>query len=274
MRRLRAAVARPGRAAGWRQLIERYLAAELSLELNLRERLGPLSDGVDFLGYIVRRDYRLVRRRVVAALKARLRAYREPLVSEQTGVVTYRFAAADLARLQAVLASYLGHFKRADAFILWQTLWRQHAWLAVYFAWDAARHRLEPRWRMPKALTNVRAQSAWVRGRYPDDALLFQVGAYYELYDRRDAPMARLLGLRPLRENRRRALFGLPVRLFGRSLARLTGQGRSVLVVRQGEQDWTGIREREIAWRMVPVAGPLATTGSQTLWPCPKPAPL
>ena len=77
---------------------------------------------MDFLGYIVRRDYRLVRRRVVAALKARLRAYRELLVSEQTGVVTYRFAAADLARLQAVLASYLGHFKRADAFILWQTL--------------------------------------------------------------------------------------------------------------------------------------------------------
>jgi RNA-directed DNA polymerase len=239
----------------WRQLIERYLDAELSLELNPRERLRPLSDGVDFLGYIVRRDYRLVRRRVVAALKARLIAYRELLVSEQAGVVTYRFDAADLDRLQAVLASYLGHFQRANAFNLWQTLWRQHAWLAVYFAWDAAAHRVDPRWRMPKALTNVRAQYAWVRGRFPGDALLFQVGAYYELYDRRDTPVARLLGLKPLRENRRRALFGLPVRLFGRTLARLTGQGRSVLVVRQGAQDWTGIRERAIAWRMVPATG-------------------
>jgi RNA-directed DNA polymerase len=236
----------------WRRLIERYLNRELSLELNPRERLRPVSDGVDFLGYIVRRDYRLVRRRVVAALKARLRAYRELLVSEQAGVVTYRFDAADLDRLQAVLAFYLGHFKRANAFKLWQTLWRQHAWLAVYFAWDGASHRLDPRWRMPKALSNVRAPYAWVRGRFPGDALLFQVGAYYELYDRRDAPTARLLGLRPLRENRRRALFGLPARLFGRTLARLTGQGRSVLVVRQGEQDWTGIRERAIAWRMVP----------------------
>ena len=194
----------------WRQLIERYLDSELSLELNPRERLRPLSDGVDFLGYIVRRDYRLVRRRVVAALRARLRAYRECLVSEQAGIVTYRFDAADLDRLQAVLASYLGHFKRANASDLCQRLWRQHAWLAVYFAWDAAAHRLEPRWRMPKALTNVRAQYAWVRGRFPGDALLFQVGAYYELYDRRDAPVARLLGLQPLRENRRRALFGVP----------------------------------------------------------------
>ena len=108
---------------------------------------------------------------------------------------------------------------------------------------------------MPEGLTNVRGQYAWVRGRFPGDALLFQVGAFYELYDRRDAPVARLLGLQPLRENRRGALFGVPARLFGRTLARLTGQGRPVLVVRQGEQHWTGIRERAIAWRMVPATG-------------------
>jgi hypothetical protein len=41
----------------WRRRIERYLTGERSLELNPRERLRPVSDGVDFLGYIVRRDY-------------------------------------------------------------------------------------------------------------------------------------------------------------------------------------------------------------------------
>lgn len=224
----------------WRGLIEHYLAAELGLALNPRERLRPISDGIDFLGYIVRRHYRLARRRVVAALKARLCAYRELMVSEQAGVTTYWFDAPGLGRLRAVLASYLGHFKRANAFNLWQSLWRQHAWLAVYSSWDAASHRLAPRWRVPKALNNVRAQYAWVRGRYPGDALLFQVGAYYELYDRRDAPVARLLGLKPLRENRRRALFGLPERLFGRSLARLTGQGRSVRWCGRGSKTGPG----------------------------------
>ena len=29
---------------------------------------------------------------------------------------------------------------------------------------------------------------------------------------------------------------------------------RSVVVVRQEEQQWTGIRERALAWRMVPAA--------------------
>ena len=83
---------------------------------------------------------------------------------------------------------------------------------------------------------------------------LFQVGAFYELYDRRDAPIAKTLGLKPLKENRRRALYGIPERLFGRYLGRLLGLGRSVVVVRQGEQQWTGIRERVLAWRMVPGA--------------------
>jgi len=57
-----------------------------------------------------------------------------------------------------------------------------------------------------------------------------------------------------VKENRRRALYGIPQRLFGRYLARLLGLGQSVVVVRQGEQQWTGIRERVLAWRMAPGA--------------------
>jgi RNA-directed DNA polymerase len=236
----------------WRRHIERYLDAELALALNPRERLRPVSDGVDFLGYIVRRDYRLVRRRVVHACKARLRAYRELLVSAHDGAATYRFDAGDLLRLHATLSSYLGHFRRANAHALWQSLWQGHDWLAVYFHWDARRHKLVPRYAMPTGLTSARRQYAWARGAYPGDAVLLQVGAYYELYDRRDAALAAQLGLKPLKENRRQALFGVPERLFGRTLARLLGLGRAVLVVRQGEQQWTGVRERVLAWRMVP----------------------
>jgi hypothetical protein len=238
----------------WRSKIEDYLREALALELNPRERLRPVSDGTDFLGYIVRRDYRLVRRRVVNACKVRLRAYRELLVSEHEGTVTYRFDAAELDRLRATLSSYLGHFGRANAYKLWQSIWQGQDWLAVYFDWDAQRHRLVPRYAMPKGLTNVRQLYAWVRGLFPGDVALFQVGAYYELYDRRDGPIAAKLGLKPLKENRRRALYGISERLFGRYLTRLFGLGRSVVVVRQGEQQWTGILERALAWRMVPAA--------------------
>ncbi|MEA3643409.1 MAG: RNA-directed DNA polymerase, partial [Lamprobacter sp.] len=174
----------------WRGLIERYLVAELALELNPRERLRPVSDGIDFLGYIVRRDYRLVRRRVVSACKERLRGYRALLVSKQDGMTLYRFETEDLTRLHATLASYLGHFRRANAFNLWQSIWRGQEWLQVYFLWDEAQQKLIPRYALPKGLTSARRQYAWVRHAYPGDAVLFEVGAYFELYDRRDAPLA------------------------------------------------------------------------------------
>ena len=48
--------------------IEAFLSAHLSLRLNERRKLRPVSDGIDFLGYIVRPGYLLVRGRVVDAL--------------------------------------------------------------------------------------------------------------------------------------------------------------------------------------------------------------
>jgi hypothetical protein len=198
----------------------------------------------------------------------------ELLVSEHEGTVTYRFDQAELDRLRATLSSYLGHFGRANAYRLWQSIWQGQDWLAVYFDWDGERRRLVPRYAMPKALSNVRQQYAWVRGRFPGDVALFQVGAYYELYDRRDEPVAAKPGLKPLKENRRCALYGIPQRLFGRYLARHLGRRESVVVVRQGEQQWTGIRERALAWRMAPGAAAVKLAsmrppGRSAGFPCP-----
>ncbi|MBK5963296.1 hypothetical protein CCR95_04105 [Thiocystis minor] len=243
----------PDQLSEWRERIREYLWTERLLRLNpTRERLRPLSDGVDFLGYIVRREYRLVRRRVVNALKARLRDARERLVSVREGVAWYRFDAPELERLRAVLASYLGHFQAANTWRLWRGIRAAHPWLDVYFEWDEAARKLQPRDAMPKALTRACQQYAWARGRFPGDALLFQVGAFYEVYDRRDAVLARDLGLRALRENPRHALYGFPERLFGRYLSRLLALGRPVVVVAQGEHAWTGVRERRLVWRIVP----------------------
>jgi hypothetical protein len=54
--------------AEWERRIEAFLSAHLSLRLNERRKLRPVSDGIDFLGYIVRPGYLLVRGRVVDAL--------------------------------------------------------------------------------------------------------------------------------------------------------------------------------------------------------------
>ena len=60
----------------WRQGIERFLFEKLLLRLHpKRRKLQPISNGIDFLGYIIRSDYILVRRRVINNLNSRLRHF-------------------------------------------------------------------------------------------------------------------------------------------------------------------------------------------------------
>lgn len=56
--------------------INKFLERELRLELNPRRtRLRSASDGIDFVGYITRKDYILVRRRVVNNMERKLERF-------------------------------------------------------------------------------------------------------------------------------------------------------------------------------------------------------
>ncbi len=71
----------PAELAGWRERIEGFLKDRLALEIKAGDRIRRVSEGADFLGYIVRPDYILVRNRVVNNLKYKLALYRERIVS-------------------------------------------------------------------------------------------------------------------------------------------------------------------------------------------------
>ena len=85
----------------WRDSIETFLRDRLRLALKDDQRLRPLRDGVDFLGYVVYPTHTRVRRRVVRHAFA--------------AVAAASRSSADGSRRFAVLASYLGHFSHADA---------------------------------------------------------------------------------------------------------------------------------------------------------------
>jgi len=195
----------------WKGRIESFLVERLKLELNpTRQRLAPISNGIDFLGYIVRRDYLLVRRRVVNHLKEKLRDYEMQLVEQRGGVCRYRFDEVVLDRLHATLSSYLGHFRLANTRNLWQTVWRKHPFLAVYFQWNEENRKLVRKYKIPKGFERVSQQYGYFRWRFPGDVLFFQVGRFYEFYQTRDADVAGLLQLVPLTQNRRGARFVSP----------------------------------------------------------------
>jgi RNA-directed DNA polymerase len=101
----------------WRQQIEAFLHAQLRLELKAEQKLRPLADGIDFLGYVIRPTHRVVRRRVVAHCRAKLAEF------ERHGR-----AAADQVR--SVWASYEGHFRHAASYRLRHRIHARFPWLS------------------------------------------------------------------------------------------------------------------------------------------------
>lgn len=94
----------------WHAQIKEFLQSKLKLHLHpKRHKLLPISNGIDFLGYVIRPSYVLVRNRVVNNLKEKIRQFKQTKVK-------------DFKKFQDSIASYLGHFKWANSYRLKQLL--------------------------------------------------------------------------------------------------------------------------------------------------------
>lgn len=238
----------------WKGEIERFLADRLKLRLNeKRQSLQPVSNGINFLGYIVRRNYTLVRKRVVNNLKFRLSDFEGKLIKKDhcpylKVIYDYR----TLEKLRATLASYFGHFKWADSYRLQMSLMRRYGFLKRFFTLKDG--IIQENYSVPGNISSFRLQYRYFKRRFREDVLLFQVGRYYEFYrEKSEYEIARMLGLQHLRENSaRKAVFGFPVRLEKFYVNRLKAHGRSITIV--GEEDFylSGIKTRVPTYRLVP----------------------
>ena len=164
----------------------------LALELKNDGILRRVSEGADFLGYIVRPNYVLVRNRVVNNLKYKLAKYRDAMIEEfQIGGKTCkrtRVQPEEANRLRQTIASYLGHFGHADSKRLVGRILLNHSWLLDLFKIEKG--KLENRFETNSQFRSLRLQVNFFRIMYPDRVLLFQVGNFIELYDD-DAKMAK-----------------------------------------------------------------------------------
>ena len=240
----------------WRERIEAYLKEELQLELNRnRQRLQPVSNGIDFLGYIVRGNYLLVRRRVVNNLRTKLRDYEALLVKDGRFYRRYRFDEAILDSLAATLSSYLGHFKMADTYSLSLSLWKRHAFLSQYFDFDAEKRELLQKYKFPRGFKKIRQQYLYYNRVFPEDIILFQVGDFFEFYHAHDRRPTQLLGLSKMGKNRRGAQYGFPLRFANQHLRQLLRDKKSVLLVLENANYWTRIKERLPVYRFEPLTG-------------------
>ncbi len=191
----------PSVLAGWREQIAQFLAQHLDLGLRDAGRLQLISNGIDFLGYVQRPNYRLIRRRVVANLHSKLDHYERQIAPRQglhrqmnlPGVAitpdqlqTWQLP-ADPQPLFSTLASYLGHFGHASSHRLVASLWRRYPWLAWVVRLNA-NGKLQST-RSARGVASMRGQWRYFRNRFAPAIVLMQVGKCLEVY----GPHARLV---------------------------------------------------------------------------------
>jgi hypothetical protein len=245
----------PAQLLAWREALAAFLDERLHLRLTkplVRPRL--IRNGLDFLGYIVRPDYLLVRRRVVNKIKARLAGYHEQLVRPVAGAVVFMHDAAALTSLRASWASSLAHLERANSYRLRQALRDRYVWLTHFFHLDEG--LLAPRVELPTPAGSLKGQYDVVRRTFPEALVWCQVGCFYECYDAGAEWVRQHLGLAfaPPRRGFARQC-GVPDRVWPGLVRRLLRLGRAVCVVREVEGPVGPLRPRRVAayWQPVPI---------------------
>ncbi|QDH70882.1 RNA-directed DNA polymerase [Marilutibacter alkalisoli] len=125
----------------WLAQVERFIADELQLSLKPDIRLRRLTDGLDFLGYIIRPTHTLARRRVVAHARQALAEWEGTHVRGRT----LRGTPDDFRQIRSRVASYTGHLQHASSHRLHTALRRRFPWIDAAARPRTYSHRLEGR---------------------------------------------------------------------------------------------------------------------------------
>lgn len=166
-----------GQLIDLRDRISAFLGIHLGLSLKDPHASPiPVARGTDFLGYVVKPRYRLVRERVANAACATLDAWHRVCIGPH-GLDMER---KNRQGLRAALASYLGHFRHAQCWRLEASLLARHQWLNLVFR--SFHPRLESRLHAPVE-TSLAGQWSWFKAQYPGCLVWLQVGAEWQCFD-------------------------------------------------------------------------------------------
>jgi len=169
----------------WRDQIQSFLSDQLGLELKELNLPVPLSSGCDFLGYVTRPNYRLVRRRAILHCIESLTQIEKKIVRKQSGGITMMLKTEYREQLHASLCSYFGHFLHASSFRLEQNLFSRFAWLNAIFELqyvNKEKQTLLPLWK-PMQVISFRSQWLWFHYRFRGVIQLVQIGHVFACAD-------------------------------------------------------------------------------------------
>jgi RNA-directed DNA polymerase len=221
----------------WKDRIVQFLAEDLLLQLKENPVVRSVSEGCDFLGYVVRPGYVLSRRRVVNNLKYRLALFRDRIITRlvvnNTVVWKITLAPEIIDELRQVISSYFGHFKHADSHSLVQSVFAKHTWLNEMFL--LRKGKLVERLKHGGTFRSLRGQVGFFMSRFEGHVLFFRIGMYIEVFDEDALLMNKLFGFSLKKDFRRmRYTAGFPRKLKQRFLKHILSAGFSVVFIDEG----------------------------------------
>lgn len=238
-----------------KERIEEFARARLRLSLNDKYRsIAPVTNGIDFLGYVIHPDHALVRRRVVNNLRTKLEEFEKLLASQSSSqpqahnlsfpqavsgnpVSVFKYDYLLLGRLRAVLASYWGHLKWADTHNLRNALIKRYSFILEYFKVDDS--GFTPRYRYRQDFPKVKFQYLYYAGIFTGAVLFFQVGGFYEFYEE-----GAFKSLKTVKANSRGVKYGFPLKLEPRYLSQFLERGMTVVIIKETDRYFGRLKER------------------------------
>jgi len=162
----------------WQLEISQFLEQQLKLRLKEEKIIRSVQQGADFLGYIIRPHYKLVRRRVLSHFYQKLKHWQQRWVKQENQQSVIDLNEAARGELHSLVASYIGHLKHAQAQKAWQQKIVEFPWLASLFNFTGGslQHKL---WL--KSAQSFNEQRYFFERHYPKSHLIIQKGYYWVL---------------------------------------------------------------------------------------------
>jgi len=234
-----------------REKVEEFINDELNLELNEKiTRIANVNNGIDFLGYIIRKRHILVRRRTVNNLRLKLREFESVLLEKFPRGTLYYFNRNFCDKLLSTLNSYLGQFKHANTYRLTHSLFRKYSFLNQYFLLE--KNKVKRRYGENKKFKNLYTQYSHFLKIYRNMLIFFQVGCFVEFYNRQALLAACYFGLCFLRPRKGFNLrCGFPLKKVEKYKSICYKHRIPFMVIIQTGYEKRSVMEREITLQFV-----------------------
>lgn len=176
---------------------DKFLENRLQLSLNMNKcRIVPVKGGIDFLGYMTRPQYTLVRNRVVNNLKSKLDQFEKDLIKPLGQMTMIINDESIVNKLRDTLNSYLGHFKHANSHKLKKHLFENYQFLHCFFDFSGTKIKLRLGSTKMPPFANLYSQYQHFLRSFYQHLLFFKVGCFFEFYGPQAMFMNRQFGFR------------------------------------------------------------------------------